>query len=340
MALFKPAARCGLCHWARDMSELRRKPRHTRGRTPWPSADAARLAAWTAAYNLTISLTTGGDGSLSVYLDNEIGYAGYRIGLGDGGELWHVRHRDYLPAAGVWTRRDPIGYADGMNLYQYVGSWPMLAIDPMGLHCHLTNNCGGGGSSGGGGGRNTAGGTAALSLGRDLYHARGTKCKPGMTRFDGQQSCYCIDTRETVACPNCFTPETKCGKFMATWDFSSGFCRCASTGCRTQCPPSEDRSRKRTQDESESDKKKKKRRRGILGKLDIAACLSDAATGYQSCLSSEEARRNTCLKRAQGFRDNDLREEYEKACHSDYNTGVAKCTAEYAADALQCLVGM
>jgi RHS repeat-associated protein len=54
---------------------------------------------------------------------NRIGYAGY---------VWdpaviganHVRHRVYLPELGRWTRRDPLGYVDGMGLYEYVtGKW-------------------------------------------------------------------------------------------------------------------------------------------------------------------------------------------------------------------------
>lgn len=61
-----------------------------------------------------------------MYLDNEIGYAGYRISVGEGGELWHARFRDYLPDVGAWTRRDPIGYA-GRNRPLSV-----RATDPLG----------------------------------------------------------------------------------------------------------------------------------------------------------------------------------------------------------------
>ncbi len=44
--------------------------------------------------------------------------------------------RDYEPASGRWTARDPIFLAGGqMNLYEYVGSSPVRFRDPMGLLC-------------------------------------------------------------------------------------------------------------------------------------------------------------------------------------------------------------
>ena len=46
--------------------------------------------------------------------------------------LYRVRHRDYHAQLGKWLQRDPIGYVDGMNLYQYVGSMPTYYVDPMG----------------------------------------------------------------------------------------------------------------------------------------------------------------------------------------------------------------
>jgi len=47
--------------------------------------------------------------------------------------LYHVRHRVYDPELGRWTRRDPIGYVDGMGLYQYVSGASISMKDPTGL---------------------------------------------------------------------------------------------------------------------------------------------------------------------------------------------------------------
>ncbi|MCX5653108.1 MAG: hypothetical protein NTY65_00435 [Planctomycetota bacterium] len=39
----------------------------------------------------------------------------------------------YHPTMGRWVQRDPIGYADGMNLQEYVGGRPVRAVDPTGF---------------------------------------------------------------------------------------------------------------------------------------------------------------------------------------------------------------
>ncbi len=61
---------------------------------------------------------------------NEILYAGYRFDPETG--LYHVRNRMYHPTLGRWLQRDPIGYVDGMNLYEYVRSSPVDHADPQG----------------------------------------------------------------------------------------------------------------------------------------------------------------------------------------------------------------
>jgi uncharacterized protein RhaS with RHS repeats len=38
----------------------------------------------------------------------------------------------YNPQAGRFIQRDPLGYADGMNLYEYVRGNPMGGYDPSG----------------------------------------------------------------------------------------------------------------------------------------------------------------------------------------------------------------
>jgi RHS repeat-associated protein len=48
-------------------------------------------------------------------------------------KLYAFRHRDYSPTLQRWMQEDPMGYVDGMNLYQYVRGNPIGSIDPLGL---------------------------------------------------------------------------------------------------------------------------------------------------------------------------------------------------------------
>jgi len=43
--------------------------------------------------------------------------------------------RLFSTSMGRWTKRDPIGYRDGMGLYQYCQSIALAKNDPMGLKC-------------------------------------------------------------------------------------------------------------------------------------------------------------------------------------------------------------
>jgi len=47
---------------------------------------------------------------------NEILFCGYRFDPESG--LYHVRRRVYHPTLGRWLQRDPLGYVDGMGLYE------------------------------------------------------------------------------------------------------------------------------------------------------------------------------------------------------------------------------
>ncbi|GFO81899.1 MAG: hypothetical protein A49_15260 [Methyloceanibacter sp.] len=44
-----------------------------------------------------------------------------------------TRARWYDPDLGRWLQRDPRGLVDGVNLYQYVSSWPARLVDPSGF---------------------------------------------------------------------------------------------------------------------------------------------------------------------------------------------------------------
>jgi RHS repeat-associated protein len=48
-------------------------------------------------------------------------------------KLYSFRHRDYSPTLQRWMQEDPLGYVDGMHLYQYATSSPINSLDPSGL---------------------------------------------------------------------------------------------------------------------------------------------------------------------------------------------------------------
>ncbi|MBX3382461.1 MAG: hypothetical protein KF864_03025 [Phycisphaeraceae bacterium] len=78
--------------------------------------------------------TSHGRGSVS-RLHNRRGYAGYEYDPAT--QQWHVRHRVLVSEMGRWNRRDPLGYVDGMSVYEYVRSMPVVGMDPMGLSGEL-----------------------------------------------------------------------------------------------------------------------------------------------------------------------------------------------------------
>jgi len=73
--------------------------------------------------------------SQSSSYDNPYYFTGRRLDTLDNGDLTlqHNRHRTYDPETGRWLTHDPISYDDGMNLYQYARSRPLVLGDPLGL---------------------------------------------------------------------------------------------------------------------------------------------------------------------------------------------------------------
>ncbi len=116
------------------------------GQNPWcgpaPAEfprGAASEAYDTDAYgNTLIFIEPGSDGRWftdddvpSSYGANEIIYCGYRFVPES--QLYYVRNRNYNPVLGRWIQRDPIGYAGGINLYEYVDELAAGRTDPSGF---------------------------------------------------------------------------------------------------------------------------------------------------------------------------------------------------------------
>jgi RHS repeat-associated protein len=68
-------------------------------------------------------------------VDNNILYAGYHFDPET--TLYHVRNRMYDSELGRWIQRDPLGYVDGMSVYEYVRSTPVNLLDSMGQEAGL-----------------------------------------------------------------------------------------------------------------------------------------------------------------------------------------------------------
>jgi len=62
---------------------------------------------------------------------NPFAWTGQRYDAGV--KLYGFFARAYSPELGRWLQRDPLGFVDGVNLYEYVSSSPLNWIDPLGL---------------------------------------------------------------------------------------------------------------------------------------------------------------------------------------------------------------
>jgi RHS repeat-associated protein len=79
----------------------------------------------------------------NVLLDTNPGFQpfGYAGGIGDRDtKLVRFGARDYDPASGRWTAKDPIGFEGGDNFFGYVDSDSINSVDPSGLVVSFTSN--------------------------------------------------------------------------------------------------------------------------------------------------------------------------------------------------------
>ncbi len=116
-------------------------------------ADAADDALFDESYATNVGLSGKGRVSSSgvgVGVGNRKGYAGYEHD--ESIAMYHVRHRVYRPDLGRWMTRDPLGYVDGMGLYEYVRGMAVIGVDPQGKAIHVPAAVGAGCLFGGLGG--------------------------------------------------------------------------------------------------------------------------------------------------------------------------------------------
>ncbi|NBB95343.1 MAG: hypothetical protein GVY16_06340 [Planctomycetes bacterium] len=67
-------------------------------------------------------------------VDNTLGHQG--LHLDTESALYYNRNRYYSPALGRFITRDPLGYVDGMSVYEYAKSTAVNMTDPEGLECN------------------------------------------------------------------------------------------------------------------------------------------------------------------------------------------------------------
>ena len=84
-----------------------------------------------SAYGMPIFLTSALATQSGSSLNWETLYAGYRFDSAT--NLYYARNRYLHAALGLWISRDPLGYFDSPNLYQYVDGNPLVFTDSHGL---------------------------------------------------------------------------------------------------------------------------------------------------------------------------------------------------------------
>jgi len=86
------------------------------------------------AYGKVQILSTNYEPRTTSLYANPYAFTGRRLDVLDNGNLliYHYRHRTYDTCTARFLQQDPLEYVDGLNLYEYANSDPLIYVDPYG----------------------------------------------------------------------------------------------------------------------------------------------------------------------------------------------------------------